>query len=203
MDIREIPSSLPKTARSVRLEKGFTLFEIVIVLALAVLISGIGIYHIAGPETERELRTEHAKIEDLVLQARTLAVSYQQPFLIRFKEGEVQMEPQAKPEIYGAGDDRPDEEIRSNLRPLSSQSWPRVAQIEPDYLVEISRWGGRGFKTITERHVEEWVFDPDGLCEPIEVRISRNNGDHVISRVYNPLTGLATDEEVSISTQKS
>ncbi len=187
----------------IRVGKGFTLFEIVIVLALAILISGLGIYHITSPETEKDLRTEHAKVEDFVLQARTFAVSYQQPFVVRFKEGQVEMEPQARPEIQGAGDeDEPLEEgERPGLRSLSSQSWPRVETFGEDYLVEISRWGSDKFTTITERNELVWVFDPEGLCEPLEVRISKDEGRNTITRFFNPLTGIAEDEEVNIASQ--
>ncbi len=184
---------------SAPLRRGFSLLELVFVLSLAVLLIGIGLYNLAAPEIEKELRQEHAKVEDLVLQARTLAVSYQQPFVVIIQEDRVQMQPQAKPEVAGAGDEREDLPA-GGLQSLASQSWPRQENFEAGYKVEVARWGEEGYRVITERNRVEWIFEPNGLCEPIEIRLTQDHTQSYLSRKYHPLTGLAEDEEMVVTT---
>ncbi len=184
------------------LRPGFSLFELVIVFGLIAMISGIGAFYLSAPRVEEEIRREHLKVEDFVREARTLASSYQQPFVVRLKEGVVQLEPQARPElgISHEGDDIEDvEEQSSGLKDLTSEGWPREEQISEEYLMELRRWGSHDFIAITDRAVEVIVFSPDGLSEPVAVRLSRDEGDNSITRNYHPLTGLAEDEEVLIT----
>jgi len=109
------------------------------------------------------------------------------------------MEPKARPELatYEEEDEYSDTP-RTNLRSLGSQSWPRREVIEGDYFVEVRRWGTDNFIPIVEREEQTWIFDPNGLCEPVAVRISKDDGRNTITRVFHPLTGLAADEATSI-----
>lgn len=180
-----------------RTRSGFSLLEIVVVLGLIGVISGIGVFYLSSPRIEEGLRSEQGKVEDFVMQARSLAVGYQQPFVINFKPGSIELEPLAKPEV-ATSETWEESTEKGGLRPLGAEGWPRREVIEPEYAIEVRRWGKEDYQAITGKVVERWVFDPYGLCEPIAVRLSRDQGQNLLSRVFHPLTGLASDEELSI-----
>ena len=72
---------------------GFSIIEIAVVLGVAVVIFGTALVMTGVPNEEKILREEHGKIEDLVLSARTMSVSYQQSFVIELKEGRASLSP--------------------------------------------------------------------------------------------------------------
>ena len=182
---------------------GFSIIEIVVVLGVAVVLFGTVAVVANTPNEEKLLREEHGKIEEMAISARTMSVSYQQSFLIELKEGGASMTPLVNPneelqnELSGEGLAR-----NGTLAPLESLGWPRVASVDPDYDIYVRRWGQRDFVLLRGDRVERWIHEPNGLCEPISIQIVKDEGDNSLIRVYHPLTGLAEDEELTITGTK-
>lgn len=194
------PSNLTFSPEKVRLRAGFTLLEIIVVLALIGLVLGLGAYNLATPQMEQRMRQEHAKVEDFVQQARALAVGYQQPFQVVFKPGGVvEMGPVATPNRNGFQEEEEAEDT-IGLQSLAEQTWPRKEVIESDFTISIQRWGSNAYLEVEEdRDKQIWIFEPNGLCEPIGILLVHETGDNRLSRIYHPLTGLAEDDEMTIS----
>lgn len=61
--------------------------------------------------------------------------------------------------------------------------------------VEVKRHGEPKFRKAT--HDEMWEFDPTGVCEPIELRITSANG--TIELGFDPLTACARKKNISVN----
>lgn len=60
--------------------------------------------------------------------------------------------------------------------------------------LELRRHGEPSFRA--PRHGETWSFLPDGLCEPLEVRVTNAHG--VIELAFDPLTAVASRKSVIV-----
>lgn len=174
--------------------------EIVVVLTVAAVVLGAAVVIMSSPKEEQSLREEHGKIEDMVRQGRALAVTYQQPFVIELTQFEAKLRPLANPhEARSYGED---ERERSSVRPLEEMNWPRIEFINEDYEILIRRWGQLDFVLLDDKKAESWILEPDGLCEPLSLKLSKDFGDISLARIYHPLTGLAEDEELTITAKR-
>ena len=145
------------------------------VLTVAAVVLGAAVVIMSSPKEEQSLREEHSKIEDMVRQGRALAVTYQQPFVIELTQFEAKLRPLANPQearSYGG-----DERERSSVRQLD-------------------------FILLDDKKAERWILEPDGLCEPLSLKLSKDFGDISLARIYHPLTGLAEDEELTITAKR-
>lgn len=183
-----------------RIRSGFSLLEIVVVLGFAGVILGTAVFMIGTPKAEQALREEHAKIENFVRQGRALAVTYQQPFVVELLQGEVRLRPYADPQQ--ASRYETEETQASSLKPLNEQEWPRVEMIDEEYEMSVRRWGLQDALVLEEKKSLLWILEPQGLCEPLSIRLSKDFGDISLARVYHPLTGVAEDEEMTITVNK-
>jgi type II secretory pathway pseudopilin PulG len=61
--------------------------------------------------------------------------------------------------------------------------------------VEVKRYGEPSFRKATRD--EMWEFDPTGVCEPIELRITSANG--TIELGFDPLTACARKKNISVN----
>lgn len=170
--------------------RGFSLLEIIIVLSVAIVIAGSAAFLMGAPEEEETLREEHAKIGDLARQARSLSVAYQVPFVILLQEGEVSLSPLHRP---------PQEVVDEDGFSLNSMEWPRVKELLPQYALEVRRWGELDGKVISGNMEERWIFEPNGLCEPVQIRFFKDDGANSLTRAFHPLTALAEDVEKTIT----
>ncbi|MDA7862825.1 prepilin-type N-terminal cleavage/methylation domain-containing protein [bacterium] len=180
--------------------RGFSLLEIIVVLAVAGVVLGAAALMISTPKAEQALREEHGKIEDLVRQGRALSVTYQQPFVIELRQSEARLRPFGDP---GQSTRYEGEENEgSSLRPLDEMQWPRIEQISDEYEMAVRRWGQPSALVLQNDTPQIWTIEPQGLCEPISIRLSKDFGDISLARVYHPLTGVAEDEELTITSKK-
>ena len=181
---------------------GFSLIEIVVVIGITVMMFGVAIFFIGPVNEEKALRQEHGQIEDLVRQGRALAVSYQQTFVLELSEGQAALRPLVLPDEESQYDSRGEEKRASGLQPLEDQEWPRVEELSQEYQMSVRRWGKTDFAPIIEKQKVEILLESGGMFEPIAIRVFKNDGADSLTRVYHPLTGLAEDEEMTITAQK-
>jgi prepilin-type N-terminal cleavage/methylation domain-containing protein len=177
---------------------GFTLIELIFVMGITVIVFGAAAFMIATPKVEQNIRENLGGIEDFALQARAMSYSYQQPFVVELREGEVRMEPLAKPEDERAEEVEEELGIPPSLKPLDSMSWPRVFKIDPQYELWVKRWNSDSYKVVRGETVERWVHQPNSPCEPLAVQLITEDRTSYLSRTFHPLTAKATDEEMVI-----
>jgi type II secretory pathway pseudopilin PulG len=186
-----------------RLAAGFSLLEIVIVLGLAAVLVGGAITVMVVSSSERILRNTAGDIEVLAKRARAVALLQQTPYALEFTEGRVRMLPLAEVGLEGedliaAQAESAAAEEQAGIPPEMRRRTPVRAelQVEGGMLLEIRRWGTADFLPLEgERAIQVWRFDPNGLCEPVTVRLVV--GSDWIEEEYHPLTASVRDTAMS------
>lgn len=175
--------------------RGFTLLEIVIVLTIAALIMGGAVGMMLYSSDERLLRDASGEIEMLAKRARTTAILQQTPYALEFREGIVRMMPLAqagREEKKTAGGRRiggePVEEEQGGVR------WELV--LEKDLGLFIRRWNSAELLPAVKNAVHVWRFDPNGLCEPLSVRLTVDSSWS--EDTYHPLTATIRDSQFEV-----
>ncbi len=177
-------------------ERGFTLLEIVVVFSILALMAGSAAFVFLSPDPEKRIRKAHSGIEKLAFEARSMAKSYQVPFVLEFYEDEVRMAPLNFPgETSGEG---VSEKENKGLKDLASMPWPRTHKIDGEYFVKFRGWGDKDFYRIERDKSVRWVHLPKGPCEPIAVELVAHDGSARMSRIFHPLTGRGEDYESTI-----
>lgn len=186
-----LPSSLCGNTAT---RKGFTLIEIVVVLLIIGLITGGAIAAITFNGAERALTSQSGEIEMLAKKARTAAILHQIPYAIEFHNDSIKLMPYAQSnklerttalgnEIGGRSSDQ---KTGPNLN--------ETILIDPDITLTIRRWNTESFISPSKSQIPVWRFDPDGLCEPITVRLVLD--DSYAQDTYHPLTAGIADSEL-------
>ena len=193
--------SSSRTIPSGECHRGFSLLELIVVMAITSIVFGAAAFMISIPNIEKDIREAHSGIENLALRARAMSQSYQQPFVIELSEGEARLMPMARPE-----DDlvpEPLEQVgeRSALRSLDIMSWPVVYKIDPKYRMAVRRWNSNDFQIVSDNVVETWIHQPNSPSEPLAIELVSDAGDAYLSREFHPLTAKATDFEMAIGNQ--
>ena len=185
--------------RTCRRRRGFTLIEIVMVLAIASILMGGAVAIMVFSTDERDLRNASGEIELLAKRARTISILQQTPYALEFRPGIVRLLPLAE-----AGQD---EKKTALGNPIGGQ---RVEMAAPgaagpvhdqialggDMNSFIRRWNTEEWLPMSDRIVHVWRFDPDGLCEPVSVRITM--GTNYIEDTYHPLTATIRDTVLEV-----
>lgn len=185
---------------------GFTLLEIVVVLSIAVLIVGGGLSAVYFNRDEAKLTDAYQSIEVLAKRARTIATLQQRPYALEFRDKKVSLMPLAEAAMdvmdrqdvidsqdAGYSDDFGDGgEFATSAQPVVRDSW----QAEPEMLLFIRRWASAEWQPLTARDTHVWRFDPNGICEPVGVRIEVDGSWTEV--VFHPLTAAIASTESEI-----
>lgn len=175
-------------------KRGFTLLEIVVVLAIAALIvagaAGLMVYS----SDERALREASGEIEVLAKRARTVSILHQTPYALEFHPGLVRLMPLAE-----AGSDEKKTALGRSIggeRVIAANS----RAIRQDYSLpagmelSLRRWNDERWIRLEKNVREVWRFDPDGLCEPVSVRLNLDQSWAVDT--FHPLTATIRSSEL-------
>lgn len=173
---------------------GFTLLEIVIVLAITALIIGGAITTVVLSSAERVLRNTSGEIELLAKKARTASILHQRPYAIEFHADYVRLLPFSEASeierTTALGNSIGGEAVGQETGPTLRQE----ISIDPDIALGVRRWNSENFIVPSETLVPIWRFDPDGLSEPITVRLAI--GESYAQDTYHPLTATIADSEM-------
>ncbi len=165
--------------------RGFSLLEIVIVLTIAALMMGGAVGLMVYSSDERVLRNASGEIELLAKRARTTAILLQTPYALEFREGIVKLMPLAE---AGRDEKRTVGGRRIGGEPVvregSGERWEYP--LEGGIQVSVRRWNSAEWLATRKNAVHVWRFDPDGLCEPISVRLALDKS--WAEDTYHPLT---------------
>ena len=187
-------AAVVKSSRPPAENGGFTLLEIVIVLLVSGIIVGGAIAVMLGSSTKRSLTNASSEIELLAKKARAASILQQKPYAIEFHENSLRLLPFSAAseterttalgnEIGGAAVDG---EASPTLREEIS--------IDPDITLSVRRWNTVDFVAPSENRILVWRFDPNGLSEPITVRMTV--GESYAQDTYHPLTATIADSEL-------
>ena len=180
--------------KTTRRSQGFTLIEIVMVLAIAAVIMGGAVGMMVYSSDERLLRDASGEIEMLAKRARTTSILEQTPYALEFREGIVRMLPLAQAGIiekrtvggHRIGGDPVVDEGGGNRWELP---------LERGISVFVRRWNSTEWLSTIKDTVHVWRFDPNGLCEPLSVRLMVD-GESWSEDTYNPLTATVRESQL-------
>ena len=101
--------------------------------------------------------------------------------------------PYVNGQLFSGNDDVPrfSRIARSYLVHVGGLDW---IKINPDIQLTVRHWNTGAFLTPAEKTIPVWRFDPDGLCEPITVRLVMEKS--YAQDTYHPLTATIADSEL-------
>jgi len=176
---------MTSTAKRCKSRRGFTLLEIVIALVVSALVmaGAVGLLKISSDE--HALKKASRELEGLAKRARLSAVLKQTPYALVFREGEVAMMPWVEA-VHAPGPE--DEEEGTG----EAKRW--LLTFDNGMQVVVRRWNEVEWLTVRGQESQIWRFDPNGLCEPIGVRLTMNQ--HVMELSFHPLTAAVSASEL-------
>jgi len=182
-----------------RSKHGFTLVEIVMVLAIAAVLLGGAVTIMVFATDERDLRKTSGQVELLARRARTISILQQIPYALEFRPGVVRLLPFAE-----AGQD--DKKTVGGhsiggervVIPSSGAVSPVHDQLNLDGKMAsfVRRWNTVEWLPMSDHFPHIWRFDPDGLSEPVSVRLTI--GSNYIEDTYHPLTASICDTVMEV-----
>jgi len=175
-------------------KKGFTLLEIVIVLIVIGVITSGAIAALAINSSQRALTSQSEEIELLAKKARTAAILHQTSYAIEFHQGSIKLLPYAQAHSTERSTASGNSIGGAASEHTSQGNLQETLTINPDISLTIRHWNTADYITPTESIVPVWRFDPDGLCEPITVRLTLD--DSYAQATYHPLTATVADSEL-------
>lgn len=182
------------TARKCKTSPGFTLLEIVMVLAIACMMmagaAGLMIYS----SDEHALRKTSGEIELLAKRARTTAILKQTPYAIEFRQGIVKLLPLAE---AGQDEKKTAGGHRIGGEPVTPVGGEHRQYVMPDHMeISVRRWNATTWLPTGRNSIHLWRFDPTGLCEPLSVRMTLDKSWAEDS--YHPLTATIRDSQLEV-----
>ena len=161
-----------------RARAGFTLVELMLAVAIAIIILMMALPSLSGISAERRLRETFEKFDAFARQAQIKAVSEQRSWVMVWQPEGIILQPDAPtPEELQAGGADGGEPIPVG----EDEKWTltRPATLLPP-----------------QQTPQEWIFWRSGTCEPVLVTYEGPDGWWTAQ--YNPLTGRGevTDQEL-------
>jgi prepilin-type N-terminal cleavage/methylation domain-containing protein len=190
---------MTSAARTNNFRRGFTLLEIVMVLAIAAIITGGAVGLMVFSSAERELRDTGGKIEVFAKRARTISILQQTPYALEFLPGKIRLLPLAE-----AGSDRKTTALGNSIGGREVlEDTPKGRQPVRDELslpnhmgTSLRRWNSDAWVPLAQGKPQIWRFDPDGLSEPVSIRLVVDQG--WLEDTYHPLTATVRDTAMEV-----
>jgi prepilin-type N-terminal cleavage/methylation domain-containing protein len=178
---------------------GFTLIELVMVLGISAMVLGGAVTVMVFSTDERDLRNASGEIQLLAKRARTISILHQTPYALEFRPGKVRLLPFSE----AGADERKTALGRSiggdkveRVEPGGRTPVREEVTISGDIAVFIRRWNSDALLPMSERVTHVWRFDPDGLCEPVSVRLVLDESWAEDS--FHPLTAGVQDSQLEV-----
>ena len=189
---------MTSAARTNKRGGGFTLLEIVIVLAVAAIITGGALSFMHYSSDERVLRDISGEVEVMAKRARTAAILQQTPYALEFRADGVRLMPLAEAgeldRKTGLGNEIGGREVAEEGEEEKSEPIREELIYPDDMAVSVRRWNTVAWIPMTRDALQIWRFDPDGLCEPVSVRYTIDKG--WAEDTYHPLTASIRDSQL-------
>lgn len=191
-------SAARKTSKVRR--RGFTILEMVVVMAVAMLVIGGAIAHLYFSSDEARLNEAMNGVQMLSKRARTLSTLQQRPYALEFTREGIGLMPFGEATL---GDDEREMLLEREAflaeeqGPPERQSTRDFVAMDQDMTLLVRRWATGQWEEMKRNSRQVWRFDPEGICEPCGVRIELENGSW-IAALFHPLTAGVTETESEI-----
>lgn len=182
---------MTSAARKTERRSGFTLLEIVVVLAIAAIVLAGGVGLMVYSSDERALNEASSDIELLAKRARTMAILQQTPIALEFRDGVVRLLPFA---LAGR-----EEKLMASGRRVGGDLADEASGVIDTYGLPgdmgmfVRRWNSDLWLTTRRDSIHVWRFDPNGISEPLGVRLTL--GESWSEDTYHPLTASIRDRQ--------
>ena len=193
----------PSKSRSLT---GFTILEMVIVMAIVAVVVGGSLAVMYINRNEAKLNDAIDDIGILAKQARALASLQQRPYALEIAADGVRLMPYAEAIMESEVLlNIPDESFietetgeEQSVPPLKSVYDEWVPKDSEEFLISVQRWSSTDWTEVEGRDFHVWRFDPGGAIEPLGVKIELVDGGSWISAFFHPLTATPRDIESDI-----
>ena len=173
---------------------GFTLLEVVFVLAMiAILVTWLTV-SLSTVETEQKLREASGRIELLAKRGLNIAVQQQRPYQLTIGAQSVSLAPR-----YSYGEKEEDYMVlgdEDGAAQLNMEDIVASETMDGDVSYEIKRWRSDDWQLLEGDKKMVLMLNPIGLVEPISIRCSM--GESWLQHELHPLTAGFRGEEMSI-----
>lgn len=191
MNVRHFPTVTQRRA------SGFTLLEIVVVMAIIGMAMGGAIALFVVSSSERQLKNAAADMELLSKRARSLAMVQQTPYAITFFDQSARLSP-----LVEAGYTDEQLEDRRELEQDALKAGGVAPKYSPvretvdfsEFALSVRRWGSVNWTGMRRKDPQVWRFDPNGICEPVGVRLEYEDG--WIEMEFHPLSAGIRDQSM-------
>ncbi len=151
--------------------RGFTLLEMVVVLAIISILAGIAVVSFDGINQERAMREPVIAFEDLTMEAMTRANLHEKPLVIVFGKSGMLLSSRSSTGAVGRG------------------NYQREISFPAGMTLFLRRFGQTVFQPSEGQRL---FIAPGGICEPVSARFQR--GSSWIEVTLDPLSGAIADE---------
>ncbi len=166
--------------------RAFTLMEMLIVLAIISLVFAGSYMGLSSVNDEQALQKPYVDLRSMAKTAWLRAMHEQRAWQIRFFADHFVLEPKL---AVNADDQKM---FRDADKAMGVTSGVESVKVDPSILLEVRRWGGKGWIRPAGDQTVSWVFEHSGLCEPISVRFSSDHG--TVGAQFDPLTASVKEE---------
>jgi prepilin-type N-terminal cleavage/methylation domain-containing protein len=182
---------MTSAVRTTNHSRGFTLLEIVMVLGVAAMVMGGAVGLMIYSADERTLRDASTQIELLAKRARTISILQQTPYALEIRAGIVRLMPLAR-----AGADEKTAAASRTFDDDEAQALEddRQVVLRDGMEISIRRWNSDKWFSTGKNTLHVWRFDPDGLCEPVSIRLNLEKSWS--EDTYHPLTATIRDSQL-------
>jgi len=171
------------------LRRGFTLIELVVVLAIAAAVMGGAVGLMVYASDEHSLRRASGEIELLAKRARVTSMMRQTPYALEFRADRVRMLPLAEAGNPLRKSKKRDVEVQGDESATREEY-----RFEDGMSVFVRRWDSKDWLDTVKEDVHIWRFDPEGLCEPLSVKLVLDQSWS--ADTYEPLTASIGESEI-------
>jgi prepilin-type N-terminal cleavage/methylation domain-containing protein len=179
---------MTSAVKTTDLRRGFTLIELVVVLAIAAIVMGGAVGLMVYSSDEHSLRRASGEIELLAKRARVTSMLRQTPYALEFRADRVRMLPLAEAGRSLRKTKKRDAEVQSNESVTREEF-----RLKSGMSIFVRRWDSKDWLDTVKDDVHVWRFDPDGLCEPLSVKLAMDQSWS--ADTYEPLTASISDSE--------
>ena len=165
---------------------GFTIIEIVITLSIIALLVALALGSTITLSHTRALQEPISKVQEFAKKARNLAIIEQRPYMLEITPHSVSIFSLVSTAGETAGG-------FGSAEAAAPKGRIDHYEFDADVTLTVRRWRGKEFE-LPSRQV--WVFERSGLCEPLAVRASSENGYIEVS--FNALDAHVEDNASEI-----